>query len=118
MKPTLLALTAATLLASASAQGGTGQGGTPGGVNLRLYGGFGEVRQPVTVQGGRVSVPLPVGLYQTIIPDSLDLDGALVTSRSLIQQPNWLASLEGRQLTLREDGKVQRVTLVRARDLL
>ena len=114
MKPTLLALTSATLLTSASAQGGTG----PGGVNLRLYGGFGEVRQPVTVQGGRVSVPLPVGLYQTIIPDSLDLDGALVTSRSLVQQPNWLASLEGRQLTLREDGKVQRVTLVRARDLL
>jgi len=86
--------------------------------DLRIYSGFGEVRQVASAVGGQVNVNLPVSLYNTILPDSLDLDGAQVTSRSVVQQPNWLASLEGKQVTLREDGKSERVTLVRARDLL
>ncbi|MGY2892298.1 hypothetical protein [Deinococcus sp. UYEF24] len=102
----ILALTAAALIGSATA------------ADLRIYSGFGEVRQPAAVTNGQVSLNLPVSLYNTILPESLDLDGANVVSRSLVQQPNWLSSLEGQQVTLREDGKTERVTLVRARDLL
>jgi hypothetical protein len=102
----ILALTVAALIGSAAA------------TDLRIYSGFGEVRQPVAVTNGQVSVNLPVGLYTTILPDSLDLDGLGVTSRSLVQQANWLSSLEGQQVTLLEDGKTERVTLIRARDLL
>ncbi|WP_407571059.1 hypothetical protein [Deinococcus altitudinis] len=102
----ILTLTAAALIGSASA------------ADLRIYSGFGEVRQPAAVTTGQVSLNLPVSLYNTILPDSLDLDGANVVSRSLVQQANWLSSLEGQQVTLREDGKTERVTLVRARDLL
>ena len=86
--------------------------------DLRIYSGFGEVRQAATVQNGQISLSLPVSLYSTIIPDSLDLDGAQVASRSLVQQANWLSSLEGKAVTLRENNKTERVTLVRARDLL
>ncbi|WP_424951873.1 hypothetical protein [Deinococcus sp.] len=104
--PSLLALSAAVFLSSASA------------ADLRIYSGFGEVRQAATVTNGQVSLNLPVSLYNTILPESLDLDGVSVSSRSLVQQQNWLSSLEGQQVTLREDGKSERVTLVRARDLL
>ncbi len=89
-----------------------------GAADLRIYPEFGEVRQAATIVNGQVRVNLPTSLYGTIVPDSLDLDGVSVTSRSLVQQDNWLASLEGKQVTLREDGKSERVTLVRARDLL
>ncbi len=86
--------------------------------DLRIYSGFGEVRQAAVVQNGQISLNLPVSLYNTIIPDSLDLDGMQVVSRSLVQQANWLNSLEGKTVTLRENNKTERVTLVRARDLL
>ncbi len=86
--------------------------------DLRIYSGFGEVRQAAAVQNGQISLNLPVSLYNTIIPDSLDLDGVQVVSRSLVQQANWLSSLEGKTVTLRENNKTERVTLVRARDLL
>lgn len=86
--------------------------------DLRIYSGFGEVRQAAAVQNGQISLNLPVSLYSTIIPDSLDLDGVQVVSRSLVQQANWLSSLEGKTVTLRENNKTERVTLVRARDLL
>lgn len=102
----ILALTVVALIGNAAA------------TDLRIYSGFGEVRQPAAVANGQVSLNLPVSLYNTILPDSLDLDGANVTSRSLVQQSNWLSSLEGQSVTLREDGKTERVTLVRARDLL
>ena len=106
MHRAILTLTAATLIGQASA------------ADLRIYSGFGEVRQAATVVSGQVNLTLPVSLYQTIVPDSLDLDDAKVLSRSLVQLPNWLSSLEGKQVTLREDGKTERVTLIRARDLL
>ena len=106
MSKAILALTAATLIGQASA------------ADLRIYSGFGEVRQAATAVNGQVNLNLPVSLYQTIVPDSLDLDDANVLSRSLVQLPNWLSSLEGKQVTLREDGKTERVTLIRARDLL
>ncbi len=86
--------------------------------DLRIYSGFGEVRQAAAVKNGQISLSLPVSLYSTIIPDSLDLDGAQVASRSLVQQANWLSSLEGQMVTLRENNKTERVTLIRARDLL
>jgi hypothetical protein len=95
--------------------------------DLRIYSGFGEVRQAATVQNNQVSLNLPVNLFSTIVPDSLDLDGAQVGSRALVQQPNWLKSLEGKEVTLREAGpqagsqgavKTERVTLIRAKDLL
>lgn len=86
--------------------------------DLRIYSGFGEVRQAAVVQNGQISLNLPVSLYNTIIPDSLDLDGMQVVSRSLAQQANWLSSLEGKTVTLRENNKTERVTLVRAHDLL
>ena len=86
--------------------------------DLRIYSGFGEVRQAAVVQNGQISLNLPVSLYSTIIPDSLDLDGMQVVSRSLAQQANWLSSLEGKTVTLRENNKTERVTLVRAHDLL
>ncbi|MFC4455584.1 hypothetical protein [Deinococcus sonorensis] len=106
MKTALAALTAAVLLGTASA------------TDLRIYQNFGEVRDTAAVQQGRVTVSLPINLYGSILPDSLDLDGVNVTSRSLVQQANWLATLEGQPVTLLEDGKRERVTLVRARDLL
>ena len=106
MHRAILALTAATLIGQAAA------------ADLRIYSGFGEVRQVATVVNGQVDLTLPVSLYQTIVPDSLDLDDATVLSRSLVQLPNWLSSLEGKQVTLLGDGKTERVTLIRARDLL
>lgn len=111
MKPSLLPLTTSALLLGALFS-------SAGATDLRIYPGFGEVRQAATVSNGQVNLSLPVNLYNTIIPDSLDLDGAQLTSRSLVQQANWLSSLEGQMVSLREDGKTERVTLVRARDLL
>jgi hypothetical protein len=113
MSKSLLALaTSALLLSSASLFS------TAGATDLRIYSGFGEVRQAATVSKGQINLNLPVSLYNTIIPDSLDLDGAQLASRSLVQQANWLSGLEGQMVTLREDSKTERVTLVRARDLL
>ncbi len=112
MSKSLLALaTSALLMGSVSLSSAEA-------ADLRIYSGFGEVRQAATVQNGQISLTLPVSLYSTIIPDSLDLDGAQVASRSLVQQANWLSSLEGKMVTLRENNKTERVTLVRARDLL
>jgi len=108
MPKSLLALTTTALLAA----------GTATAADLRIYPNFGEVRQTATITAGQVSVNLPANLYGTVLPDSLDLDGVNVSSRSLVQQANWLGTLEGKEVTLREDGRTERVTLVRARDLL
>ena len=110
-KPLLALATSALLMGTVSLSSAEA-------ADLRIYSGFGEVRQAATVQNGQISLTLPVSLYSTIIPDSLDLDGAQVASRSLVQQANWLSSLEGKMVTLRENNKTERVTLVRARDLL
>ena len=113
MSKSKLALATSALLIGTVALSSTAEA-----ADLRIYSGFGEVRQAATVQNGQISLSLPVSLYSTIIPDSLDLDGAQVASRSLVQQANWLSSLEGKAVTLREKDKTERVTLVRARDLL
>ena len=113
MSKQLLALTTSALMIGTVSLSSTAEA-----ADLRIYSGFGEVRQAATVQNGQISLSLPVSLYSTIIPDSLDLDGAQVASRSLVQQANWLSSLEGKMVTLREKDKTERVTLVRARDLL
>ncbi|WP_425147289.1 hypothetical protein [Deinococcus sp.] len=106
MKHALTALTAAALLGTASA------------ADLRIYSSFSEVRQPVNSSSQQFVLTLPQDVWNNLIPGTLDLDGLSFTSAVQSQQGNWLKSLEGQQVTLREDGRETLVTLVRSGDLL
>ncbi|GGR01140.1 hypothetical protein [Deinococcus ruber] len=106
MKSALIALTAAALLGTARA------------ADLRIYSSFSEVREGVTATSQNFTLTLPQDVWQNMIPGTLDLDGLSFTSAVQAQQDNWLKSLEGQQVTLREDGHETLVTLVRASDLL
>ena len=89
-----------------------------GAVQLRLYPGFAEVRTPISSRSTRLTVTLPQDVWAAVIPGSLDLEGLPYASALRTVQPGWLAALEGKKITLRENGKRQVVTLIRARDLL
>lgn len=105
-KPLQAVTAAALLLGSAQA------------TDLRIYQGFAEVRTPITASGNSYTVDLSDNVWGGIVPGSLDIEGLKYTSAVQRRQSSWLTGLEGQQVTLREDGKEQTVTLVRAADLL
>ena len=86
--------------------------------DLRIYQNFGEVRTPISASGNEYRVELPDTAWQNLIPGSLDLEGLSYTQAIQTRGESWLKSLEGQQLTLRENDKSQQVTLIRAADLL
>ena len=61
---------------------------------------------------------LPDSAWDNLVAGSIDLEGLSYTQAVQTRGASWLTSLEGKELTLREDGKAQTVTLVRASDLL
>lgn len=107
MKQLLTAALAATL-------------GTASAADLRIYPSFAEVREPVRATGTTLTVTLPEAAWAGLIPGTLDLDGLPFTSAVQRQEPNWLASLEGKTVFLKREGEAEArlVTLIRARDLL
>ncbi|ADV67683.1 DUF4139 domain-containing protein [Deinococcus maricopensis] len=86
--------------------------------DLRIYPSFTEVRESVRAATPDLTLTLPANTYGSIIPGTLDVDGLNVLQAVLTPQATWLKSQEGKEVTLREDGQEQRVTLVRASDLL
>ncbi|MCP2013037.1 hypothetical protein L1280_000165 [Deinococcus sp. HSC-46F16] len=93
--------------------------GTASAADLRIYPSFAEVREPVRATGTTLTVTLPEAAWAGLIPGTLDLDGLPFTSAVQRQEPNWLASLEGKTVFLKREGEsTQPVTLIRARDLL
>lgn len=87
--------------------------------DLRVYPSFTEVREPVSTAGTTLTVALPQEAWEGVIPGSLDLEGLTFSSALQNQTPNWLATLEGKTVyVMREGGRTEPVTLVRARDLL
>ncbi len=97
------------LLALASAASAT---------DLRIYPNFTEFREAVTVPAGGYTFTLPANAWSQVVPGSIDLEGVNVASRVEGPQGSWLNSLEGKAVTLIENGARQTVTLVRAQDLL
>ncbi|AWN23773.1 hypothetical protein DKM44_11495 [Deinococcus irradiatisoli] len=86
--------------------------------DLRIYQNFGEVRTPINVPSTTYKVELPDSAWNNLVPGSIDLEGLNYTQAVQRRGTSWLASLEGKTVTLHEDGKTQPVTLVRASDLL
>ncbi|MDO4264049.1 MAG: hypothetical protein Q4C67_07615, partial [Deinococcus sp.] len=87
--------------------------------DLRLYSDFAEVRQPVTPQGGTLTVVWPQSAWSGLIRDSLDLEGLPYTRAVHQTQASWLEGMEGREVVLYEPAREpQTVTLIRARDVL
>ena len=86
--------------------------------DLRIYQNFGEVRTPITASGNTYQVELPDSTWQNLIPGTIDIEGLSYTQAVQARGVSWLTSLEGKPVTLREDGKTQTVTLIRAADLL
>lgn len=87
--------------------------------DLRIYPSFSEVREPVRAAGPTLTISLPEAAWAGLIPGTLDLDGLSFSSAVQRQEANWLASLEGKTVFVKkEDGTLESVTLVRARDLL
>lgn len=87
--------------------------------DIRIYPSFTEVREPVNAGGSTLTVALPQEAWEGVLQGSLDLEGLAFHSAVQKLEANWLAGLEGREVTLRQEGgKTEPVTLVRARDLL
>ena len=86
--------------------------------DLRIYQNFGEVRTPVSAKSTQYRVDLPDSVWSNLIAGTIDLEGLSYTQAVQTRGVSWLKSLEGKAVTLREDGKTQTVTLVRASDLL
>ncbi|MFC6659251.1 hypothetical protein [Deinococcus multiflagellatus] len=104
--PAVLSVASALALGSAQA------------ADLRIYPSFSEVRQPVSSTTTTLSVNLPQDTWESILAGSLDLDGLAFTQAIQKQEPNWLATLEGKTVYLKRGDTTEPVTLVRARDLL
>lgn len=85
--------------------------------DLRVYPGFSEVREGVTVQGQRLEITLAEGVWPDLLPGSLELRGLGLTRLVQDRGPGWLKRFEGQTVKLRENGQSQPVTLVRASDL-
>lgn len=85
--------------------------------DLRVYPGFSEVRETVTVPGRRLEVTLAEGVWPGLLPGSLELRGLGLTGLVQDRGPGWLKRFEGQTVKLRENGQSLPVTLVRASDL-
>ncbi|ASN80912.1 DUF4139 domain-containing protein [Deinococcus ficus] len=109
MTPSAARLLALTILSSSAALA----------TDLRIYPSFTEVREAVSSTGNTLTVALPQEAWAGVIGGSLDLEGLAFNSAIQKLEANWLSTLEGKTVFLRgEDGKVEPVTLVRAKDLL
>lgn len=102
--------------AQATSAAATGDQVQPAASELRLYSHFAEVRTPVTASGGQLSYTWPESAWEGLVPGSLDLEGLPYTRAVHAQDAPWLARYEGEQVTLHEEGRASRVTLIRARD--
>ncbi|MPY68093.1 hypothetical protein F8S09_15660 [Deinococcus sp. SDU3-2] len=91
--------------------------GMAGATDLRVYPGFSEVREGVTVQGQRLEITLAEGVWPGLLPGSLELRGLGLTGIVQDRAPGWLERFQGQTVKLRENGQSQPVTLVRASDL-
>lgn len=93
--------------------------GSASATDIRIYPSFTEVREQVSSQGNTLTVALPQEAWNGVIAGSLDLEGLAFDSAVQKLEANWLSSLEGKTVYIKhDDGKVEPVTLVRARDLL
>ena len=92
--------------------------GTASAAELRIYPSFGEVRDPLRITERRFTTTLPEGAYGQVVNGTLDLEGVDVLARTQRLRLSWLALQEGKPVTLREEGRTERVTLVRASDLM
>ncbi|WP_261664173.1 hypothetical protein [Deinococcus sp. Marseille-Q6407] len=95
---------------------GTDEQTRPAASELRLYGTFAEVRTPVTAAGKSLSYSWPENAWQGLVPGSLDLEGLPYTRAVHALDAPWLQRYEGQEVTLYEEGRASRVTLIRARD--
>ncbi|MCY1703611.1 hypothetical protein [Deinococcus sp. SL84] len=127
MNKTIVAIVAALLIGAAQAQAVSRPAASAPApaaertlqADLRLYSDFAEVRQPVTPQGGTLTVVWPQSAWSGLIRDSLDLEGLPYTRAVHQTQASWLEGMEGREVVLYEPAREpQTVTLVRARDVL
>ncbi|MFC6593133.1 hypothetical protein ACFP81_15080 [Deinococcus lacus] len=118
MNKHILLLLAAVTLASASAQSAVTATSGVLNTDLRLYQDFAEVRTPITSSGTRLDIMWPQSAWSGLIRESLNLEGLPYKQAVHRRGENWLRGLEGRPLTLLEDGQKQTVTLVRADDVL
>lgn len=85
---------------------------------LRLYPSFAEVREPVKIQNGVVSVVFGQEAANFLVPGSLGVEGVNVVSGLSQVTSTWLATQEGQTVWLTQNGQTEPVTLVRAEDLL
>ncbi|ADY26479.1 hypothetical protein Deipr_1330 [Deinococcus proteolyticus MRP] len=102
--------------AQAEDKSAVGEQTQPAASELRLYGGFAEVRTPVTASGTSLSYTWPASAWEGLVPGSLDLEGLPYTRAVYAVNAPWLERYEGQMVTLYEEGRASRVTLVRARD--
>ncbi|GHG03260.1 hypothetical protein GCM10017783_14570 [Deinococcus piscis] len=102
--------------AQAASSAATGEQAQSAGSELRLYGSFAEVRTPVTTGETQLSYAWPETAWEGMVPGSLDLEGLPYTRAVHAVAAPWLEGYEGQTVTLHEEGRASRVTLVRARD--
>lgn len=87
--------------------------------DIRIYPSFTEVREQVSSTGRTLTVALPQEAWSGVLQGSLDLEGLAFDSAVQKLEANWLTTLEGKTVYLKQaDGKTEAVTLVRAKDLL
>ena len=92
--------------------------GSASAAQLRLYPSFAEVREPVEVRNGLVTLSFGQEAAGSLVPGSLSVEGVDLVSGLSKVAPSWLATQEGQGVWLDREGKTERVTLVRAEDLL
>lgn len=87
--------------------------------DLTLYSSFAEVREAVRLAGGRFEWSPTPDLAGTIVPGSLTLEYASVTSLTQLGlSPNLLAAFEGKEVLVRRGAELVRARLVNAEQLL
>lgn len=87
--------------------------------DLTLYPSFAEVREAVSLAGGRFEWSPTPDLTATIVPGSLSLEYASVTSLTQRgQSPSLFAAFEGKEVLVRRGSELVRARLVSAEQLL
>jgi hypothetical protein len=83
---------------------------------VTLYYNFAEVREAVTLSGGRFEWSPPADLGQFLVPGSLELDYAALLNMTLLPpSESLLEAFEGREVSLKmADGSVVKAKVIRA----